>query len=81
MFRKVMGDPPVGQIAFAFTTMGLLNLILMWPVCLGLYLTGTESMPSDHVPWIILLVAGILLLGKSFHCEYRKNFISIFLIL
>lgn len=64
MFRKVMGDPPVGQIAFAFTTLGFLNALLMWPICVALYLTGTEIMPSDRMPWIILLIASILLLGK-----------------
>ncbi|XP_055848949.1 putative thiamine transporter SLC35F3 isoform X3 [Episyrphus balteatus] len=62
MFRKVMGDPPVGQIAFAFTTLGFLNAALLWPVCVALYLTGTESMPSDRMPWVILLIASILLL-------------------
>lgn len=64
MFRKVMGDPPIGQIAFAFTTLGFLNALLMWPICVALYLTGTEIMPSDRMPWIILLIASILLLGK-----------------
>ncbi|XP_017476451.1 PREDICTED: putative thiamine transporter SLC35F3 isoform X2 [Rhagoletis zephyria] len=62
MFRKVMGDPPIGQIAFAFTTLGFLNALLLWPVCVGLYLAGYESMPSDRMPWIILLIASILLL-------------------
>ncbi|KAL9891903.1 putative thiamine transporter SLC35F3 isoform X3 [Glossina fuscipes] len=62
MFRKVMGDPPVGQIAFTFTTLGFLNALLIWPVCVALYFTGTESMPSDRMPWIILLIASILLL-------------------
>ncbi|XP_037945479.1 uncharacterized protein LOC119677963 isoform X1 [Teleopsis dalmanni] len=62
MFRKVMGDPPIGQIAFAFTTLGFLNALLMWPVCVALYLTSTETMPSDRMPWTILLIASILLL-------------------
>ncbi|XP_067617549.1 solute carrier family 35 member F4 isoform X3 [Eurosta solidaginis] len=62
MFRKVMGDPPIGQIAFAFTTLGFLNALLLWPVCVALYLAGYESMPSDRMPWIILLIASILLL-------------------
>ncbi|XP_054725126.1 putative thiamine transporter SLC35F3 isoform X6 [Anastrepha obliqua] len=62
MFRKVMGDPPIGQIAFAFTTLGFLNALLLWPVCVGLYLAGYESMPPDRMPWIILLIASILLL-------------------
>lgn len=59
-----MGDPPIGQIAFTFTTLGFLNALLLWPVCVGLYLAGYESMPPDRMPWIILLIASILLLGK-----------------
>ncbi|XP_055377257.1 putative thiamine transporter SLC35F3 isoform X3 [Condylostylus longicornis] len=62
MFRKVMGDPPIGQIAFTFSMLGFLNATLLWPVCVGLYLTGTEVMPFDRLPWIILLIASILLL-------------------
>lgn len=64
MFRKVMGDPPIGQIAFTFSTLGFLNALLMWPVCVALYFTGTETMSTQRMPWIVLLLASILLLGK-----------------
>jgi len=64
MFRKVMGDPPVGQIAFTFTALGLLNALLLWPVVLALYLTGTENLTSESIPWNILLAASVLLLGR-----------------
>lgn len=68
MFRKVMGDPPIGQIAFTFTIIGILNATVLWPICVGLYLSGKESMPWDPIPWIILLIASILLLGiLQFH--------------
>ncbi|XP_030371754.1 uncharacterized protein LOC115622031 isoform X1 [Scaptodrosophila lebanonensis] len=62
MFRKVMGDPPVGQIAFTFTTLGFLNALLLWPVVLALYLTGTENLSSESIPWHVLLAASVLLL-------------------
>ncbi|XP_017139885.1 uncharacterized protein LOC108154189 isoform X1 [Drosophila miranda] len=62
MFRKVMGDPPVGQIAFIFTALGFLNALLLWPVVLALYLTGTESLTSESIPWNLLLAASVLLL-------------------
>lgn len=62
MFRKIMGDPPVGQIAFTFTILGFFNAVLLWPVCAALYLTGVESMPSDRMPWVILFISSILLL-------------------
>ncbi|XP_023035593.1 putative thiamine transporter SLC35F3 isoform X2 [Drosophila willistoni] len=62
MFRKVMGDPPVGQIAFTFTALGFLNALLLWPVVLALYLTGTESLTSESIPWNLLFAASLLLL-------------------
>ncbi|XP_052859166.1 uncharacterized protein LOC128266585 isoform X1 [Drosophila gunungcola] len=62
MFRKVMGDPPVSQIAFIFTALGFLNALLLWPVVLGLYLTGTESLSSESIPWNLLFAASLLLL-------------------
>ncbi|XP_034130027.1 uncharacterized protein LOC117584945 isoform X3 [Drosophila guanche] len=62
MFRKVMGDPPVGQIAFIFTALGFLNALLLWPVVLALYLTGTESLTSESIPWNLLFAASLLLL-------------------
>ncbi|XP_052567610.1 solute carrier family 35 member F4 isoform X3 [Culex pipiens pallens] len=62
MFRKVMGDPPVGQIAFTFSIIGFLNAAILWPVCIALYFTGAEVMPWEPLPWIVLLMASILLL-------------------
>lgn len=63
MFRKVIGDPPVQMVAFTFTVMGLINLLLCWPITLGLYLSGAETMPMDSISWIDLLMACILMLG------------------
>lgn len=60
-----MGDPPVSQIAFTFTALGLLNALLLWPVVLALYLTGAENLTSDSIPWNILLAASLLLLGTT----------------
>ncbi|ALC46705.1 CG42322 [Drosophila busckii] len=64
MFRKVMGDPPVAQVAFTFTVLGLLNALLLWPVVLALYLTGAENLSAESIPWNILLAASVLLLGN-----------------
>lgn len=58
-----MGDPPIGQIAFTFTVIGILNAAVLWPICVGLYFSGAENMPWDPLPWIVLLIASILLLG------------------
>lgn len=64
MFRKVMGDPPVAQIAFTFTMLGFINASLCWPISLALYLTGAEVMPWESLTWTVLFTACILMLGK-----------------
>jgi hypothetical protein len=70
MFRKIMGDPPVGQIAFTFSMIGLMNAALLWPICLALYFSGTEQMPSDTIPWAILIMACVLMLGNVYNIKY-----------
>lgn len=66
MFRKVMREPPVGQVALTFSVIGFLNATMIWPVCLALYFSGTEDIPMERGTWVILLVASILLLGEYF---------------
>lgn len=68
MFRKVMGDPPVAQIAFTFSVIGFLNAAILWPVCIALYFSGAETTPSETLPWIILLIASVLLLSEFSFC-------------
>lgn len=63
MFRKVMREPPIGQVAFTFSILGFINASIIWPVCLALYFSGTENMPWERGSWIILLITSILLLG------------------
>ncbi|KAL7023787.1 hypothetical protein ACKWTF_012779 [Chironomus riparius] len=63
MFRKMMGDPqPIGAIAFTFTVIGFINLILLWPICLILYFSETETIPTDLLLMITLLIASACLL-------------------
>lgn len=63
MFRKMMGDPPpVGRIAFTFTIIGIINAILLWPICLILYFSEAERIPWETLPISVLLIASGLLL-------------------
>lgn len=77
MFRKVIGDPPVPMIAFAFTIIGLINLTLCWPIPLGLYLSGTEVMPLESLFWIDLLIACILMLSMFSLFSPFTNYIHV----
>ncbi|CAH0723562.1 unnamed protein product, partial [Brenthis ino] len=69
LFRKVMGEVNTGQRALFFSILGIVNATLLWPVCLALYLTGTEQLPAHTMPWISLLVASVALL--MFHLVFQ----------
>lgn len=60
-----MNEPPAAMIAFTFTTLGFMNLLLCWPITLTLYLSGAEVMPLESLTWIDLMVACILLLSMA----------------
>ncbi|KAG5670094.1 hypothetical protein PVAND_000378 [Polypedilum vanderplanki] len=63
MFRKMMGDPqPIGAVAFTFTIIGIINVALLWPVCLILYFFDIEIIPLDLLLIITLLIASFFLL-------------------
>lgn len=64
-----MGDVNSGQRALFFSILGIVNASLLWPLCLALYLTGSEMLPSHRMPWIYLLVASIALL--IFHLVFQ----------
>ncbi|VVD06103.1 unnamed protein product [Leptidea sinapis] len=69
LFRKVMGEVNTGQKALFFSILGVVNLTLLWPVCLALYLTGTELVPIHSMPWLHLLIASAALL--VFHLVFQ----------
>lgn len=69
LFRKVMGEVNAGQRALFFSIVGVVNASLLWPVCLALYLTGSEVLPLHRMPWITILVASLSLL--VFHLIYQ----------
>lgn len=65
MFRKMMGpdDGSVGRIAFTFTIIGILNALLLWPICLILYFSGVEVFFwIETLQITVLLIASVLLL-------------------
>ncbi|KAJ0177953.1 hypothetical protein K1T71_006826 [Dendrolimus kikuchii] len=69
LFRKVMGEVNSGQRALFFSILGIVNASLLWPLCLALYLTGSELLPSHRMPWIYLLVTSIASL--IFHLAFQ----------
>nr|CAI5826399.1 unnamed protein product [Callosobruchus analis] len=60
LFRKVVGDATYAQVALFFSLIGMLNAAFLWPLCLGLFLLGTESLHWETLPWPALLAASCL---------------------
>lgn len=60
----MIGDATYGQVALFFSLIGMLNAALLWPLSLGLFLTGVETLHWDRLPWPALLSASCLSLGK-----------------
>jgi solute carrier family 35, member F3/4 len=60
MFRKMIGpnEQPIGAIALSFTVIGIINILLLWPICLIFYLTGIEVIPWSKMLLIITLLVG-----------------------
>ncbi|XP_050293334.1 putative thiamine transporter SLC35F3 isoform X4 [Anthonomus grandis grandis] len=60
LFKKVIGEATYGQVALFFSLIGMLNAALLWPLSLGLFLTGVETLHWDRLPWPALLSASCL---------------------
>lgn len=60
----MIGEATYGQVSLFFSLIGLLNAMLLWPLCLTLYFTGHETLYWDRLPWPVLLMASVLSLGK-----------------
>lgn len=74
LFKKVIGEATYGQVALFFSLIGLLNATLLWPLSLGLFLTGMENLNWERLPWPALLTASILSLGipRYIQCKSIK---------
>lgn len=51
----------------------MLNAALLWPLSLGLFLTGVETLHWDRLPWPALLSASCLSLGNHTSTDILKG--------
>ena len=61
----MIGYGSYGELSLFFTLIGLLNLFLLWPFVLLLYLTGSEHLVWSQIPWIPLSAAAALSLAAN----------------
>lgn len=79
LFKKIIGEATYGQVALFFSLIGMLNAVLLWPLCLGLFLMGAENMQWERLPWPALLTASSLSLGCAIlYNSIKKLFIAMF---
>ncbi|KAK4010901.1 putative thiamine transporter SLC35F3 isoform X1 [Daphnia magna] len=64
-FKRIFGEATYGQVSFFFSLIGLLNIVLLWPVVLTLHFTGLEVITWNRVPWVPLAIAGSLSLAAN----------------
>ncbi|XP_041470973.1 putative thiamine transporter SLC35F3 [Lytechinus variegatus] len=65
LFKRFLGDATYGQVSLFLTMLALLNLVLLWPIMLGLYFGKREIMDWNNLPWAFL--CGTSALGIVFN--------------
>lgn len=65
LFKRFLGDATYGQVSLFLTMLALLNLVLLWPIMLGLYYGKRETLDWNNLPWAFL--CGTSALGIVFN--------------
>lgn len=66
LFKRFLGDATYGQVSLFLTMLGLLNVVLLWPIVLILYYTDVETIEWDNLPWAYLCGASALSIVFNF---------------
>jgi hypothetical protein len=53
------------QVALIFSVVGIMSIVLLWPVFVTLYFTGVEIIVWSYVPWELVLFALLSFLCKQ----------------
>lgn len=53
------------QVALIFSVVGIISIVLLWPIFLLLYFTGVEVIIWSYVPWELILFAVTSFLRKN----------------
>ncbi|GIX68220.1 putative thiamine transporter SLC35F3, partial [Caerostris darwini] len=51
LFKKLIGRVTIGQLSIFLTLVGLLNILLLWPIGLTLYLLESEKIIWNRLPY------------------------------
>lgn len=61
----MIGYASYGEMSLFFSLIGFLTALLMWPMVLLLYFTGSETIHWNSIPWLPLSGAAGLNLGAN----------------
>ncbi|XP_015908781.1 solute carrier family 35 member F3 [Parasteatoda tepidariorum] len=61
LFRKLIGRVTMGQLSIFLTLVGLLNVIILWPIGLTLFLLKTEVLVWNDLPYIQISGSAVLI--------------------
>ncbi|CAL1275982.1 unnamed protein product [Larinioides sclopetarius] len=66
LFKKFIGEVNLGQLSFFFSSVGLCNILMMWPIFLALYFTDLETIFWKDIPWLPLGGAALFIFCGKF---------------
>ena len=65
MFKRIVGDADVKQVALFLSCLGILSILTMWPIFEVLYYTHEELIIWSEIPW--KYIGGSAVLGLMFN--------------
>ncbi|GFX96388.1 putative thiamine transporter SLC35F3 [Trichonephila clavipes] len=63
LFKKLIGRVTLGQLSIFLTLVGLLNILLLWPIGLTLYLVESEKVIWTELPYVPLAGSALFFIG------------------
>lgn len=60
--RRMIGYTTFAQMALFHSLVGVLNMLLAWPLILILYATGVEIIVWSEIPWLFMTGASLCFL-------------------
>jgi len=70
MFKRIIGNATGNQVAFFLTLLGIVNIVIFWPVLFILDFYNYETLDWNMLPWKFLIGTGVM--GAIFN--YLVNF-------
>lgn len=71
LFKKLIGEVTMGQLSLFLTLVGLLNVLMLWPIGLTLYFVQAETIVWTDLPYPQLAGFMALLIVGNIMCNFE----------